>query len=124
MALTAFPSVPGMHTYLAPDTRALANTAGSGSFAVYHDQGFSIAYTVSTLPAEPLIRGTSIPIFRVAALLKGGMTVNQVLEDFPSLTRGDVEGAEEYADTHVNVWREYPKVSLKRLLQNSGFSEL
>jgi uncharacterized protein (DUF433 family) len=114
---------PSAITYIAPENIFQANTAGT-TLAVLNQSYPTAVYVISTLPPEPLIDGTNIPVFRIAALLRGGMTVIQVMEDFPSLTRREIEEAEEYADEHENIWKEYPAFSLKRLLQDSGFSKL
>jgi len=82
----------------------------------------SIAVTQQNM--DPLIEGTTIPIYRISALLDGGLTVEQVLEDFPSLTRSHVETAREYARHFPNHGRQYPPTSFKRALRDSGFGEL
>lgn len=74
--------------------------------------------------SEPLIAGTNIPVFRISALLDGGLTVKQVKEDFPSLSEAQIIQARDYARTVPNVWKQYPQKSLKRLLRQSGFAEL
>jgi uncharacterized protein (DUF433 family) len=87
----------------------------------------SIAHTAFTrewLLAErdPLIAGTRIPIYRISALLDGGMTVKEVAEDFPSLTERQIIDARTYAMTNPpSPSIRYPKQSMKRLLRNSGF---
>lgn len=69
------------------------------------------------------IPGTNIPIYRVSALLDGGMTVAQVAEDFPSLTRRQIQMARTYARLNPPPPSvRYPTESLKRLLLDSGFA--
>jgi uncharacterized protein (DUF433 family) len=85
----------------------------------------SVVHRLSTNIADPRIAGTRIPIYRIAALLDGGMTVNEVAEDFPSLTKGQIASAYLYAKSnppHPTI--RYPKQSLKRLLRDTGLSEL
>jgi hypothetical protein len=60
----------------------------------------------------------------VSALLDAGMSVNEVMEDFPSLTNAQIMEARDYARQHPNLGKPYPQMSLKRLLRNSGFAEL
>jgi uncharacterized protein (DUF433 family) len=79
-------------------------------------------FTVGT--SEPKIPDTNIPLYRIAALLDGGMRVAEVMEDFPSLTADQIVMARDYARQHPNFGKPYPKKSLKRLLRNSGFAEL
>jgi uncharacterized protein (DUF433 family) len=40
---------------------------------------------------QPSIRGTRITVYDILEYLAGGLTQEQVLEDFPSLTIGDIE---------------------------------
>src|SRR3954468_14269913 len=50
--------------------------------------------------SDPTIAGTTIPIYQVTALLDGGLTVDQVIEDFPSLSREQILYAKQYADNN------------------------
>jgi uncharacterized protein (DUF433 family) len=79
-------------------------------------------FTVGT--SEPKIPGTNIPLYRISALLDGGMRIAEVMEDFPSLTAEQIVWARDYARRNPNFGRSYPTESLKRLLRNSGFAEL
>ena len=74
--------------------------------------------------SEPKIPGTDIPLYRISALLDGGMRVAEVMEDFPSLNADQIIWARDYARQNPNFGRPYPNKSLKRLLRNSGFAEL
>ncbi len=40
---------------------------------------------------EPMLKGTSTEVYRIAALVEGGVPIEQVLEDYPSLSRNQVE---------------------------------
>lgn len=74
---------------------------------------------------DPLIKGTRIPIYRVAALIDGGMSIDEVAEDFPSLTKTQIQDAYEYARRNPappNI--RYPRQSLKRLLRDTGLADL
>jgi uncharacterized protein (DUF433 family) len=64
---------------------------------------------------EPVFRGTEIPIHPVAALAKG-QTVEEILEDYPSLTADQVQDAVDYATAYPKAGRPYPSRSLKRSL--------
>lgn len=46
---------------------------------------------------EPTIRGMRITVSQVLEMLAGGMTPEQVLEDFPYLERADIDACLEYA---------------------------
>jgi uncharacterized protein (DUF433 family) len=65
--------------------------------------------------AEPTIKGTRIPVYMVAALARS-QTVAEILEDFPSLNKEQVEAAVEYAKAYPKRGRPYPARSLKRAL--------
>lgn len=68
---------------------------------------------------EPVLRGIGVPVHAVAALTRG-QTVEEILEDHPGLTRGQVEGAAEYARAYPKAGRPYPSRSFKRLLGDLG----
>lgn len=46
---------------------------------------------------KPCIRGTRITVYDILEYLAGGMTEDQILDDFPSLQRGDIRAALEFA---------------------------
>ena len=46
---------------------------------------------------KPCIRGTRIAVMDVFEYLAGGMTVAEVLDDFPSLTADDIRSCFAYA---------------------------
>jgi uncharacterized protein (DUF433 family) len=73
---------------------------------------------------EPLLKGTDIEAYRVAALLDGGITVDAVLADYPSLSRDAVEPAKACADTHPKAGRPYPRTTAKRALRGAGLEAL
>ena len=45
---------------------------------------------------KPVIRGLRYPVADILQLLAGGMTVDEVLADYPDLERDDVLAALEY----------------------------
>jgi uncharacterized protein (DUF433 family) len=73
---------------------------------------------------EALLRGSTIEVYRIAALLDGGMSVDEVLTDYPSLTRQAVLTARTYAETHPKPGRPYPRTTAKRALQGAGLEAL
>ncbi|MFG1304693.1 DUF433 domain-containing protein [Xanthobacter autotrophicus] len=73
---------------------------------------------------EPLLKGTSIEVYRIAALLDGGAAIEQVLEDYPSLSRQEVETAKAYAEAHPKAGRPYPRTSVKLALRGAGLEAL
>jgi uncharacterized protein (DUF433 family) len=56
---------------------------------------------------EPAIRGMRIAVSHVLEMLAGGMSPEQVLQDFPYLERADIDACLEYAARHV-AHREIP----------------
>ena len=56
---------------------------------------------------EPTIRGMRITVSHVLEMLAGGMTPEQILQDFPYLEKADIDACLEYAARHV-AHREIP----------------
>jgi uncharacterized protein (DUF433 family) len=73
---------------------------------------------------EPLLKGTQVEVYRIAALLDGGASLEQVLEDYPSLSRKHVETAKAYAQAYPKAGRPYPRTSVKRALRGAGLEAL
>lgn len=46
---------------------------------------------------QPTIRGMRITVSQILEMLAGGMTPEQVLEDFPYLERADIDACLDYA---------------------------
>lgn len=46
---------------------------------------------------KPCIKGTRITVYDVLAWLAAGMTVNEIIEDFPELTEFDIRACLAYA---------------------------
>ncbi len=46
---------------------------------------------------KPCIRGTRIPVTTILDLLAGGSTYEEILTDYPDLTREDIHAALAYA---------------------------
>jgi len=65
--------------------------------------------------SEAKIRNTNLPAHLIAALAVG-QPVDEILEDFPSLNRKQVEAAIEYAKAYPKRGRPYANRSLKRTL--------
>jgi uncharacterized protein (DUF433 family) len=64
---------------------------------------------------EPLIRGTTVPVHVIAGLASGE-TIEEILEDYPNLSRPQVEAAIEYAKAYPKPGRPYPARSFMRML--------
>ena len=66
----------------------------------------------------PVIAGTGIEAHRIAALIAGGMDLDEVLGDYLSLTRGQVLAAKAYADTHPWTGAPYPSITVKKAMRD------
>lgn len=73
---------------------------------------------------EALLKGTTTEVYRIAALLEGGMPVDAVLADYPSLTHDQVMAAKAYAGAHPKPGRPYPPITAKQALRGAGLDAL
>lgn len=83
-----------------------------------------LATEIDASSGEALIKGTRIEAFRIAALLDGGMTVQSVLHDYPSLNERQVLAAKAYAEINPKVGRPYPQTTAKAAMRGSGLDAL
>ena len=72
---------------------------------------------------EPVIRGTGISPYAIAGL-SAGQTVSEIIEDYPSLSRAQVEAAIEYARIYPKKGRPYPARSFKRMVGDIGLKDV
>ena len=56
-----------------------------------------ITITAGVRGGKPCVRGTRITVQDVLEYLAGGMTEDQIVEDFPSLAREDIRAVLAYA---------------------------
>lgn len=56
-----------------------------------------ITLTPGVRGGKPCVRGTRITVYDVLEYLAGGMTEDQILADFPSLTREDIRACLAFA---------------------------
>ena len=73
---------------------------------------------------EAVLKGSTIEVYRIAALLDGGLSIDEILADYPSLARDAIETAKIYADTHPKPGRPYPRTTVKRALRGAGLEAL
>jgi uncharacterized protein (DUF433 family) len=65
------------------------------------------------LGGTPVIRGTRVPVYHIAALVDSGTPVDQILKSYPSLKDWQVELASDYAKAvpssgrpeRIPIWR-------------------
>lgn len=56
-----------------------------------------IAINPEVRSGKPIIKGTRITVYDILEYLAGGMTEDEILEDFPSLEREDIRATLEFA---------------------------
>ena len=57
---------------------------------------------------KPVIKGTRITVEHVLKLLRQGLTVREILKDYPQLKKVDIEAAIDYASESLVKERAYP----------------
>jgi uncharacterized protein (DUF433 family) len=67
-----------------------------------------------------LIRGTSVEAHRIAALVDGGMSVAEILKDYPNLTPTHVDASVNYARAYPKQGRTYPRRTAKSAIRAGG----
>lgn len=73
---------------------------------------------------EALLRGTTIEAHRIAALLGGGMTPEEIRSDYPGLSLEQIETARAYAEAYPKSGRPYPAKTVKKSLRAGGLEGL
>ncbi|MEX2750303.1 MAG: DUF433 domain-containing protein [Candidatus Freyarchaeota archaeon] len=53
------------------------------------------------MAGKPIIRGTRIPVDAILRRIADGMTIAEILEEYPNLTKEKVKAALEYAERIV-----------------------
>ena len=61
---------------------------------------------------KPVIKGTRITVEHVLKLLKQGLSVKEILKDYPHLRKRDIEAAVDYATDSLGRERAYPLGSI------------
>jgi len=72
---------------------------------------------------EPVIRGTGISAYAIAGL-SAGQAVPEILADYPTLSRTQVEAAIEYAKVCPRKGRPYTARSFKRMVGDIGLQDV
>jgi len=70
-----------------------------------------ITVNPKVMAGKPVIKGTRIPVERVLRLLAQGITIKQVLKDYPHLTKDDIMAALLYAAKLAGKEEAYPIMS-------------
>lgn len=69
---------------------------------------------------EGKLRNSDVEAHRIAALVDGGMSIDEVLEDYPNLGRDQIEAATKYARARPKQGRPYPPSTAKSILRRGG----
>ena len=56
-----------------------------------------IAAAPEIMHGKPVIKGTRIPVYIVLNLMAGGLKIEEILKEYPDLTKEDVLACLEYA---------------------------
>jgi uncharacterized protein (DUF433 family) len=72
---------------------------------------------------KAVLDSRGVAVHRIAALLNGGLSVNAVLEEYPSLSREAVETAYFYAHIWPKPGRPYPRTTANRAMRDDGSAE-
>jgi uncharacterized protein (DUF433 family) len=67
-----------------------------------------ITISADVRSGKPCIRGTRITVHDVLEYLAGGMSEDDLLRDFPALTREDIRAAFAFAATRDRRWSQPP----------------
>jgi uncharacterized protein (DUF433 family) len=73
---------------------------------------------------EAFVKDTNVEVYRIAGLLAGGMTPEEICKDYPSLTPEYVATAKAYAEAHPKAGRPYPSKTVKRAIKGAGLEAL
>jgi uncharacterized protein (DUF433 family) len=65
--------------------------------------------------SDPVIRGTNVSAYVIAALAQGE-TMAEIVDDYPILTPAQIEAATEYAKVYPKPGRPLPRRSFKKML--------
>jgi uncharacterized protein (DUF433 family) len=67
---------------------------------------------------EPVIRGTDINAYRIAAL-HDGMKLEEIVQDYASLSQQQVLAAKAYSASHPKPGRPYPTTTAKKSMREA-----
>lgn len=65
------------------------------------------------MAGKPVIKGTRIPVDTILRCIAQGMTQEDIIEDYPRLTKEDIKAALEYGADLVQGENVYPLVAKK-----------
>lgn len=71
----------------------------------------------NVLVGKPVIKGTRIAVEHIMRMLASGMAPQEILKEFPHLTKQDIQAAVLYATALVEDLRAYPRAFAHRIKQ-------
>jgi len=74
--------------------------------------------------SEAVLKDSGVEVYRIAALLNGGLTPEDICKDYPSLSPKAVAVAKAYAEAYPKSGRPYPSTTVKRALAGAGLEAL
>lgn len=73
---------------------------------------------------EAVLKNSDVEVYRISALLGGGLSPEEVRADYPSLSLQQVADAKAYSEAHPKPGRPYPKTTFKRAIRGAGLEAL
>lgn len=67
-----------------------------------------IEISPKVMVGKPVIRGTRVPVELILKMLSQGMSVKEILEEYPHLTKEDVQACLAYATQALEVEEALP----------------
>ena len=67
-----------------------------------------ITINPKVMVGKPTIRGMRITVEQILRALAGGVTVNELLQDYPELELEDIQAVLAYDDNHVDEEQVFP----------------
>ena len=65
------------------------------------------------MAGKPVVKGTRIPVDAILQRIADGMTIDEILRDYPNITRDDIKAALEYSANVVRGEDIIPEVKGK-----------
>ena len=84
----------------------------------------SLADKVEFRTDGEVFNATDVEVYRIAALLFGGVSEEEVRADYPSLSAQQLADAKAYAEVHPKAGRPYSKTTFKRAMRGAGLEAL
>lgn len=67
-----------------------------------------IVMNPAIMTGKPIIKGTRIPVDMIVRLVAQGMTLQEILEEYPQLTKDDLKAALEYVADMIRGEEVFP----------------